>query len=297
VEQRRLSNMIILNDIENVKSIGFSYTFSNCELTLNISSKVEDVFVFYHQNNHLKLVVNVEEFGQAELVEIIEENFDNCEFTSEVNSKGILNHVILSKAKINDFKMNNNVKTTNDGNYNLIYLDFNSGNAAINNTIDLNNQGNEGNIYLASVVNNSEVKNIINTINNNANNTNGYMSNYGVSFDTGRLKIKGVGAIVKGASKSKSNQKSVMYVMDETSYAASEPILLIDEDEVEASHASAVGEIDENTIFYLCSRGLKKSVARKLIVLGEFKTLINLINSLEIRNLINDYLSEVINNV
>ena len=85
--------------------------------------------------------------------------------------------------------------------------------------------------------------------------------------------------------------------LDSESEIKALPALYIDEDDVEASHASAVGEIDENTIFYLCSRGLKKDVARKLIVLGEFKTLINLIDSEEIKTLISDYLSEVINNV
>ena len=47
------------------------------------------------------------------------------------------------------------------------------------------------------------------------------------------------------------------------------PSLEIDQPDVRrASHASTVGPIDEDEIFYLMSRGIPRDVARKFIVLG-----------------------------
>jgi len=289
--------MIILNELINQENLGFSYTNSNSIVSIEVFSNVNDVVVFYHTDSNIQINIKSLENSSIEFVEIFDKDNENNESKTNIEVRGIFNHIILNKSSIDKYSDENRVDVYNNGNYRLIYLDFNNGSNHIENIVNLNNDHNEGQIYLASVVDKNYVKKIFNTINNNSTNTNGYMSNYGVSFDTGKLVIKGVGSIIKGASKSKSNQKSTMYVMDETSSSTSEPILYIDEDDVEASHASAVGEIDENTIFYLCSRGLKKSVARKLIVLGEFKTLVNLIKSLEIKNLISNYLSEVINNV
>ena len=46
------------------------------------------------------------------------------------------------------------------------------------------------------------------------------------------------------------------------------PILCIDENDVQASHAAVVGQINEDHLFYLVSRGIKEKDAKKLITLG-----------------------------
>ena len=46
------------------------------------------------------------------------------------------------------------------------------------------------------------------------------------------------------------------------------PILKIDCDDIEASHACSIGNLNENHIFYLMSRGISEDEARKLIVEG-----------------------------
>ena len=140
-------------------------------------------------------------------------------------------------------------------------------------------------------------KYIKNMITNKAGNTIGLMENFGVSFDEGRLEIEGIGNIEKHASGSTNKQKSTMFVMDRNSKAISKPLLLIDEDDVVANHASAVGQISQDTIFYLCSRGIEESIARKLIVMGYFKPFIEMIEMREVHNELENYLNEVITNV
>ncbi len=48
------------------------------------------------------------------------------------------------------------------------------------------------------------------------------------------------------------------------------PSLLVDENEVNASHAATVGSLDEEKIFYLMSRGLTREEALKFIIKGTF---------------------------
>jgi Fe-S cluster assembly protein SufD len=43
---------------------------------------------------------------------------------------------------------------------------------------------------------------------------------------------------------------------------------LIDEDDVKAGHAASVGRINEESIYYLMSRGITRKEAERLIILG-----------------------------
>jgi Fe-S cluster assembly protein SufD len=53
-------------------------------------------------------------------------------------------------------------------------------------------------------------------------------------------------------------------------WAESVPNLDIETNDVKCSHASTVGPIDEDQLFYLESRGVHPDVAQRLVVLGFF---------------------------
>jgi Fe-S cluster assembly protein SufD len=53
-------------------------------------------------------------------------------------------------------------------------------------------------------------------------------------------------------------------------WAESVPNLEIETNDVKCSHASTVGPIDEDQLFYLESRGVNPDVAQRLVVLGFF---------------------------
>ena len=59
-------------------------------------------------------------------------------------------------------------------------------------------------------------------------------------------------------------------VLTEGAGAESIPNLEIEANDVRCSHASAVGPIDEDQLYYLESRGIPPASARRLIVLGFF---------------------------
>ncbi|MDI6721290.1 MAG: Fe-S cluster assembly protein SufD, partial [Candidatus Aenigmarchaeota archaeon] len=82
----------------------------------------------------------------------------------------------------------------------------------------------------------------------------------------------------------KEAQKTVSYLSDNTimlgnAVANSIPGLMIDANDVKASHGSTIGQIDESQIFYLTSRGITKEQAEKLIIEGFIDPSIEMIKS------------------
>lgn len=70
------------------------------------------------------------------------------------------------------------------------------------------------------------------------------------------------------AKKSDSNQLNRNLLLSDAARAYSRPQLRIDVDEVECSHGSAIGQLEDDEIFYLQSRGLSKELARFVMTFG-----------------------------
>jgi Fe-S cluster assembly protein SufD len=94
------------------------------------------------------------------------------------------------------------------------------------------------------------------------------MENYAVVYEKGNFKMNDTGKIVKNAYGSNSHQSSRALVLSEDQVCEITPILLIDENDVQASHATTIGQIDENQLYYLQTRGLTKTQALGLITVG-----------------------------
>ena len=61
------------------------------------------------------------------------------------------------------------------------------------------------------------------------------------------------------------------------------PVLEIEENEVKANHGSSIGMIDEETLFYLTSRGINEKDARDLVSLGKINYIIDTIKDEKIK--------------
>ena len=105
--------------------------------------------------------------------------------------------------------------------------------------------------------------------------TEAYINNYGVARDESRLLFSGICHIINGAHASKAHQNSKIMVFDEKSDAIAKPILKIDDNDIEASHAAVVGKISDEHMFYLTSKGLSEAEARELITYGYLKPILN----------------------
>jgi len=74
--------------------------------------------------------------------------------------------------------------------------------------------------------------------------------------------------IKNGAKNTNTFFREDALLLSDTAKAEAIPSLEIDENEVKAGHASTVGPVDEEQLFYLMSRGIDQKEARKLIVQG-----------------------------
>jgi Fe-S cluster assembly protein SufD len=66
--------------------------------------------------------------------------------------------------------------------------------------------------------------------------------------------------------------KNQNLILDDGARADSIPSLQIDANDVRASHGATVSRIDEEYIFYLQSRGIRRSTAVRMIVEGFFSS-------------------------
>ena len=101
--------------------------------------------------------------------------------------------------------------------------------------------------------------------------------------------------VEKDAQKTDGYQLSKALVLSENSAFNSKPELEIYADDVRCSHGSSTGNIDQNSIFYLMSRGLSKEQANKMLIEGFLGEAIETITDLNIKSLISKLFIEKIN--
>jgi Fe-S cluster assembly protein SufD len=101
-----------------------------------------------------------------------------------------------------------------------------------------------------------------------ASNTNSDLSILSIGKDSSTVNINNMATIKQGKKKCVVHQKAKGLALNKETTIKALPILYIDEADCLASHASAIGSISKDDLFYLMSRGLTKLDASKLIVLG-----------------------------
>jgi Fe-S cluster assembly protein SufD len=93
----------------------------------------------------------------------------------------------------------------------------------------------------------------------------------GAVADHSRAVYSGLIYVAKGAQKTDGYQTNRNIVLSEGAWAESIPQLEILANDVRCSHASAVGPLDEDHLYYLESRGLDPQTARRLVVFGFYE--------------------------
>ncbi len=92
-----------------------------------------------------------------------------------------------------------------------------------------------------------------------------------IAFSKSNVEIETIGSIKNGIKFCNCNQLTRGLILESDAIINATPILLIDECEVKAYHGATIGNINEEDLFYIMSRGLNKIEAFNLIVNGLFK--------------------------
>lgn len=152
--------------------------------------------------------------------------------------------------------------------------DFSVGSKVEQFNFEIEKEGASVHFHLATLGAETDKKEFSVSFTHLARNTYAEMNNYGVCVENAKLVFSGVGHVLKGAKQTKTHQNAKIMVFDPLCQAFANPILKIDENEIEASHAAAVGKVNEEHLFYLTSRGLKEEEAKQLITLGYLKPIL-----------------------
>ncbi|MBU0598376.1 SufD family Fe-S cluster assembly protein [Patescibacteria group bacterium] len=104
-------------------------------------------------------------------------------------------------------------------------------------------------------------------LNHNVKQTKGYILVKGVYEGKSRGNINGLIKIDKKAQQVDSLFTNNVLLLDQA-MAISKPQLEIEANDVRASHGSTTSRVDQEQLFYLTSRGIKKKVAEKMIISG-----------------------------
>jgi Fe-S cluster assembly protein SufD len=83
-----------------------------------------------------------------------------------------------------------------------------------------------------------------------------------------RAVFRGIIKVHRGAQQTDAYQTNRNLLLSEDARADSLPNLEIEADDVRCSHGATVGQLDSEHLFYLMSRGLSRSQAERLVVMG-----------------------------
>jgi Fe-S cluster assembly scaffold protein SufB len=90
----------------------------------------------------------------------------------------------------------------------------------------------------------------------------------GIATENASIAYDGLIYIAPGASQTEASLENGTLALSPTCILRSIPTLEILNNDVHCAHASAIGQIDENLLFYLRSRGLSLSQARTLLIMS-----------------------------
>ncbi|RZI48991.1 Fe-S cluster assembly protein SufD [Lactococcus kimchii] len=155
------------------------------------------------------------------------------------------------------------VGVMNDGN---VVADFDS---------DLKGNGAHSQIKVVGISTGRQTQGVDTRVTNFGLNSAGHILQNGVILDRGTLTFNAIGHIIKGAKNADAQQSSHVLMLSDKGRGDANPILLIDENDVTAGHAASVGQIDEEDLFYLQSRGLDEDMAKRLVIRGFLSSVVS----------------------
>lgn len=131
---------------------------------------------------------------------------------------------------------------------------------------ELLGEGSKADSKLIAITDNDQRCGINNRVTNRGKHTTGLINQRGVVLGSSELIFNGIGQIIHGAHGSNAEQQNRLLMMSPKAHGDANPILLIDENDVDAGHAASVGQVDANQLYYLLSRGIPKPIAERMVI-------------------------------
>jgi Fe-S cluster assembly protein SufD len=265
-----------------------NYSFNNPLIIYNIS------------NNNLKSTalnlrtdIVLEKNTNLKLITLFDDNSEN-NFINIIQNFDIAQDAILKSYKI-DHKKNSNIKYF----YNNINLGknsisenfiFSTGSKFIKNEVNCNLNDQFSSAFINGIINLTDTQHheIKTNINHLAENTKSYQLIKSVLNDNSKGIYQGKIFVDAKAQKTNGYQLSKALLLNENTEFNGKPELEIYADDVKCSHGSTSGNLDEDSVFYLMSRGLSRQQSKELLINGFLMDAVEKITDFEIKDLIKD---------
>ena len=302
-------NKIEIKD-EIEKGVTFEYENSLIDLNNAFTNKAFKILIkknyslkrpliIYHSTNdnikskniNLRLDFELEENSCLRVIDFfndsVEKNFLNILYNFRLMKDSILKNYKIDKSKNNNLKYSfNNIEQDNNSVSETFILS--AGSDYFKNEINCNLNGEYSSAFIngAFSLMESQQHEIRTIINHLVENTKSYQLIKSVLGKHSKSAYQGKIFVDSKAQKTDGYQLSKAILLDETSEFNAKPELEIYADDVKCSHGSASGSLNEDSIFYLMSRGLNYQQSKELLINGFLLDVVDKITDSEVKNLI-----------
>jgi Fe-S cluster assembly protein SufD len=294
-----------LNQNENSKEVNTLVSLNNALITSYIGVTVKESYslnkplIIYNITTkelkstaiNLKTNIVLEKNSSLKLVNLYDDNSED-NFINTVQNFDIAQDAILKNYKV-DHKKNSNIKYSysninlkkNSISENFI---FSTGSKFIKNEINCNLNDEHSSAFINGIINltNSQHHEIKTNINHLAENTKSYQLIKSVLNHNAKGIYQGKIYVDSKAQKTNGYQLSKALLLSGNTEFDGKPELEIYADDVKCSHGATSGNLDEDAIFYLMSRGLSNQQSKELLINGFLMDAVEKITDIEIKNLI-----------
>ena len=255
--------------------------------------------IVYHTSNskikskniNLRLEFELEQNSSLRLIDFFndssEKNFINIFYNFDLRKDAILKNYKIDKTENNNIKYSFNNINQDENSVSETFI-LSAGSDFLKNEINCNLNGKYSSAFVNGIFSlmDNQQHEIRTTVNHLTENTKSYQLIKSVLGKETKAVYQGKIFVNSIAQKTDGYQLSKAILLDESSEFNAKPELEIYADDVKCSHGSASGSLDENSIFYLMSRGLNYQQSKELLINGFVLDVIEKITDNEIKNLV-----------
>ena len=289
----KLENNNSLIDLNN------AFIDKNYKILVKENYSFNKPLIVYHTSNNkikskninLRLEFELEKNSSLKLVDFFkdtsEKNFINIFYNFDLKKDAILKNYKIDKIQNNNIKYSFNNINQDENSVSETFI-LSAGSDFLKNEINCNLNGKYSSAFVNGIfsLTDNQHHEIRTTINHLTENTKSYQLIKSVLGKDSKAVYQGKILVNSIAQKTDGYQLSKALLLNETSEFNAKPELEIYADDVKCSHGSASGSLDENSIFYLMSRGLSHKQSKELLINGFVLEVIEKITDNEIKNLV-----------
>ena len=287
------------NNNNSLSDLNNAFTNKSFKVLIKKGYQLKKPLIIYHTTNsniwskniNLRLNFELDNDSSLRLIDLFkdtsEKNFLNIFYNFDLKENAILKNYKVDRFESKNIKYSyNNIEQAKNSNSETFILS--SGSNFFKNEINTNLKGKYSSAFVNGIfsLNKDKHHEIRTIINHLTENTKSYQLIKSVLEDGSKAAYQGKIFVNSEAQKTDGYQLSKAILLDKTTEFNAKPELEIYADDVKCSHGSASGSLNENSIFYLMTRGLNYKEAKELLINGFLLDVIEKITDREIKNLI-----------